>query len=283
MDYKQSARRAATFTSRQRFRLLVSKQLLSMNLNSSSITTIVAAACLLGLSVSASADEVRIAVAANFIAPLQELAGAFEASTGHTVEVSAGSTGQLYAQIANGAPFDVLLAADQSRPRLLAEEGFGDIEGVFTYAIGHLALWSAQPQRIDEFSLAELLDDEFRWFAIAEPEVAPYGTAARQVLESLGVWGSIQPRLVRGQNIAQTFAMIETGNAELGLIALSQALSYRQPASYISIAQELHDPIRQDAILLNRGRSNDAARAFLAFLQSAAATEIIEDYGYSIL
>ena len=174
----------------------------------------------------AGAEEVTVAVAANFIGPSRALEGEFEAATGHEVELTSGSTGRLYALIVNGAPFDVLLAADRERPRRLAEEGFGDAASVFTYAVGRLVLWSAQAERIGERPLADVLDDGFRWFAIAEPEVAPYGAAAKQALEALGAWESTEPCLVRGQNIAQTFAMVETRNAELGLVALSRALSY---------------------------------------------------------
>jgi molybdate transport system substrate-binding protein len=228
-----------------------------------------------------SADEVTVAAASNFLSPLQAIEVAFEASTGHAMRVSAGSTGQLYSQIRNGAPFDILLAADDVRTRLLVEDELGDAASVFTYAIGRLALWTTETDRAAGLALAPALASEFRWFAIAQPEVAPYGAAARQVLEALGAWDSIQTRLVRGQNIAQTFAMVETGNAELGLVALSQALTYDGAAAYVVVAQDLHDPIRQDAILLNRGQANPAAVALMQFLKSAAAREIIEASGYS--
>jgi molybdate transport system substrate-binding protein len=199
------------------------------------------------------------------------------------MRVSAGSTGQLYSQIRNGAPFDILLAADDVRPQLLAEDDIGDAASVFTYAIGRLALWSTETERADGLALVPALSSDFRWFAIAEPDVAPYGTAARQVLDALGAWDAIQTRLVRGQNIAQTFAMVETGNAELGLVALSQALSYDGAAAYVVVAQDLHGPIRQNAILLNRGRNNLAAVALMQFLRSAEARAIIEASGYSTI
>jgi len=227
------------------------------------------------------AEETTIAVAANFLNASRALASAFETATGHQVAIVSGSTGLLYAQIINGAPIDLLLAADQERPRLLAEKGLGYPTSIVTYATGRLALWSGQEGRIGENTLAELVDDDFRWFAIAEPEVAPYGTAARQVLENLGVWRSIVPRMVKGQNVAQTFAMIETSNAELGLVALSQALAYEGPASYQIVSAGLYDPIRQDVVLLQRAVENSAALEFLEFLKTPAALGIMASYGYS--
>lgn len=230
----------------------------------------------------AVADEVSVAAAANFLEPLQALQTEFEGATGHRVLVTGGSTGQLYAQIVNGAPFDVLLAADQKRPRLLADEGWGETSSVFTYAVGRLALWSRQPAFVDESSLARLGETEFRWLSIAEPQIAPYGAAARQVLERLGIWEAIAPRIVRGQSISQAFAFVATGNAELGLVALSQALAYEGGASYAVVPAELHEPIRQDAILLRRGTSDPAAVEFLEFLSGPAAAAIIERFGYSV-
>ena len=227
------------------------------------------------------AEETTIAVAANFLNASRALASAFETATSHQVAIVSGSTGLLYAQIINGAPVDLLLAADQERPRLLSENGLGDPASVVTYATGRLALWSGHEGRIGENALANLIKDEFRWFAIAEPEVAPYGTAARQALENLGVWQSIAPRMVKGQNVAQTFAMIETGNAELGLVALSQVLAYEGPASYQIVSAGLYDPIRQDVVLLKRAVENSAALEFLAFLKTPAALVIMASYGYS--
>jgi molybdate transport system substrate-binding protein len=242
----------------------------------------IAAAALCLLPGIAAAEQVTVAVAANFLSPVRALEPAFEAVSGHELLISSGSTGQLYAQIVNGAPFDVLLAADQERPRRLVDEGVADAASVFTYAVGRLALWSAEPERIHELPLAELLAGEYRWLAIAEPAVAPYGAAAQQVLEELGAWGSVQSRLVRGQNIAQTFAMVQTRNAELGLVALSQALTYDGAASYQIVPQALHDPIRQDAVLLQRARDNPAALAWLEYLKSPAAGATIERFGYAV-
>lgn len=229
---------------------------------------------------AARADEVTIAVAANFRGALEALESAFESATPHRVTIVSGSTGQLYAQIVNGAPFDILLAADQERPRLLAENGIGNASTLFTYAVGRLVLWSRDAGLVEADTLTRLDEISFRWLAIAEPEVAPYGAAAKQVLENLGVWTAVQSRLVKGQNIAQTFAMIETRNAELGLVALSQVLAYGSVASYAIVPPELYEPIRQDAILLGSADHNPAAVGFLEFIRTAQAREIIQRYGY---
>jgi len=228
------------------------------------------------------ADEITIAVATNFLNPLRLLATEFEAHDAHETIVVSGSTGQLYAQILNGAPYDLLLAADRERPRLLAESGTGIRSTLFTYAVGQLALWSADPELIGDDTLGSLDRIGFRWFAIAEPRVAPYGAAAQQVLENLGSWQLVEGRLVRGQNVAQAFAMIRSGSAELGLVALSQALSYDGQGSYRPVPASLHDPIRQDAILLARAADNPAAGAFLDFLQSADAAAILSRFGYLV-
>jgi molybdate transport system substrate-binding protein len=227
------------------------------------------------------ADEVLVAVAANFLAPIEEIATAFETASGHSVAISSGSTGQLYAQIVNGAPFDVFLSADAERPALLAGAGQGEPQSVFTYAVGQLALWSRDPELVDPATLERLGELEFRWLAIAEPGVAPYGKAARETLESLGLWATLEPRLVRGQSIAQTFAMAATGNAELAFVALSQALTYEGEASYAIVPQGRFTPIRQDAILLERAADKPAARELVAFLRGPAAVAIIERYGYA--
>lgn len=226
------------------------------------------------------AEEVTVAVAANFLGALQALEPEFEAATDHELAAVAGSTGQLYSQIVNGAPFDVLLAADRERPRLLADQRRGDPGSRFTYAVGRLALWSRQPDRVGPSTLRNLREERFRWLALAEPDIAPYGAAARQTLERLGAWDAIAGRIVRGQSVAQTFAMVETGNAELGFVALSQALAYTGPASYRVVPAELHDPIRQDAILLLRAGDNRAARDFLEFLRGPAAAGIMRRFGY---
>lgn len=228
----------------------------------------------------ARSEELRVAVAANFLSTLGVLEAEFEATTKHEIAIIAGSTGLLYAQVRNGAPFDLLLAADQERPRLLAAEGFGDPSSVFTYATGRLALWSSHPGLVTRETLAQLANTDFRWLAIAEPQIAPYGIAARQTLEHLGFWQSLQSRIVRGQNIAQAFAMVDTGNAELGLVALSQVLAHADDSSYTIVPKQAHSPIRQDAIVLSRGMESEAAAAFVAFLKSRQAAAIIERSGY---
>ena len=228
----------------------------------------------------ARADTVTIAVAANFLAPLERLAALFEQETGHELVLSSGSTGQLYAQIANGAPFDVFLSADSEHPTRLVTEGLGDGTTQLTYAVGRLALWTHAPRKFRPLDLRTLRRTDFRWLAIANPELAPYGLAAEQTLRYLGLWEPLQDRLVRGQSIAQTFAMAETDNAELAFVALSQALAYQGIAAYFEVPAELYEPLRQDAVLLNRAGTNAAARAFLEWLRGPRATEIIADFGY---
>lgn len=231
---------------------------------------------------AALADSARVAVAANFAEPLEHILRSFQ-STGHVVSASAGSTGQLYALIRNGAPFDVLLAADSAAPERLEREGLA-VQGTrFTYAVGKLVLYSADPLRIGEDGAAALRG-AFRKLAIANPDLAPYGGAARQVLAALGLWEALRPRLVLGQNIGQTFQFVATGNAELGFVALSQLAGAGAPAggSRWIVPESLYRPIAQDAVLLRRGASNAAARAFLASLRSPEAREIIAAYGYGV-
>jgi molybdate transport system substrate-binding protein len=227
------------------------------------------------------ADTATVAVAANFTAPLEALQAVFENSSEHRLVVASGSTGQLYAQITNGAPFDVLLAADQEHPEMLAAAGFASDTQRFTYAIGKLALFTRDTATFAPLGLDTLRRTDYRWLAIANPQLAPYGLAAQQALEALDLWSALQVRMVRGQSIAQTFAMAETRNAELALIALSQAIAYGGTAASFEIPARLYAPIRQDAILLNRAAANAAALEFLQFLRSAAAVRLIEQYGYS--
>jgi molybdate transport system substrate-binding protein len=237
---------------------------------------------LLWLPAPGLAGEVTVAVAANFLEPLRAIGTEFEAATGDELVIVAGSTGQLYAQIVNGAPFDVLLAADSERPALLAEQARGDPATRFTYATGRLALWSRRPDLVDPATLTQLDTLDFRWLAIANPDLAPYGKAAEQTLEALGVWSALAPaRIVRGQSVAQAFAMAQTGNADLGLVALSQAIAYEGEASYAIVPDTLHEPIRQDAILLRRAADNPTAHALVEFLRGAAAAAIMTRYGYS--
>ena len=233
------------------------------------------------LSGQALADDVQVAVAANFSAPMQAIARAFEQSSGHRVIAAYGATGQFYAQINHGAPFEVLLAADDSTPAKLEHEGAGVPGSRFTYAVGALALWSARPGYVDDAG-AVLKSGTFRHLAIANPQTAPYGLAATQVLDNLGLTEAIEPKLVEGQNIAQAYQFVASGNAELGFVALSQVYKDGQitRGSAWQVPTELHEPIRQDAVLLTKGQDNPAARALLEYLRGEQAATLIRAYGY---
>lgn len=234
------------------------------------------------LTVPAGAADVTAAVAANFTAAIRRLAPDFENATGDRLLASFGSTGKLYAQIRNDAPFDVFLAADQERPRLLEQQGDAVAGSRFTYAVGQLVLWSADPNTVD--ANGEVLRrGDFAHLAIANPKTAPYGAAAEQTLRRLGVWNRLQPQLVRGENITQTFQFVSSGNAALGLVAASQlrALPASRRGSQWPVPDRLHDPLRQDAVLLKRGAANSAAHRFLEYLRSPRALSIIHDLGYA--
>jgi molybdate transport system substrate-binding protein len=228
----------------------------------------------------AAADAATVAVAANFLPALETLQREFERGGTHTLALVPGSTGQLYAQITNAAPFDVLLAADQESVARLVADGRADGSTRFTYAVGTLVLFTRDAAKFAPLTLDSLRRTDFRWLAIANPSLAPYGLAAQQTLETLGLWQSLQQRLVRGQSIAQTFALAETRNADLAFVALSQAIAYREPAAYVPVPDELHAPLRQDAVLLGHGRGNAAARALLDFLRGPAAAKALSDFGY---
>jgi molybdate transport system substrate-binding protein len=226
------------------------------------------------------AAEVRVAVAANFAATLHTLAEDFSSATGHRVIVSSGSTGKHYAQIRNGAAFDVFLAADSARPERLEAEGIGIANSRFTYAIGRLVLWVPGQRELgppDQY----LRNADFRHLAIAIPRLAPYGLAAEQALRAWQLWERLQPKLVRGENIAQAFQFVATGNASAGLVALPSLLAAGHPAagSYRVIPPELHQPIDQQALLLRRG---EAAEAFLRYLRGGAAAALIRSAGYEV-
>ncbi len=228
----------------------------------------------------AFAEEALVAVAANFAAPMEALEAAFEKESGHALTVSIGATGKLYAQIANGAPFDILLAADAERPERLEAEGRAVAGSRFTYAVGRLALWSADPALIGEDGAALLREGKFRRLAIANPDLAPYGAAAMEVLEGLGLAGTLRPRIVMGENIGQAFAMVASANAELGFVALSQIAGDDRGSRWIP-PSDSYAPIRQDAVLLARAAENEAALAFLAYLKSDEARAVVEKYGYA--
>ena len=230
-----------------------------------------------GAAGSAYADEVRAAVAANFALAAREIGELFADATGHEALLSFGSSGQLYAQITQGAPFDVFLAADRSYPRRAVEDGHAVADSLFTYATGRLVLFSADPGRVA--GRASLAEGEFTRLAIANPELAPYGAAAVEVLGALGLADRLRPRLVRGNNVAQTYQFVITGNAELGFVALAQVIAHEHGSRWI-VPPELHSPIAQDAVLLQRGSDSEAAAAFLAFLRGPEAAPVLARYGY---
>lgn len=237
----------------------------------------------LGVSVptpAAAADTtVRVAVAANFTATMKQIATAFTRDTGNKVLLSFGSTGSLYAQIRNGAPYDVFLAADARRPQLLEQAGLAVPGSRFSYAIGRLVLWSARPDLID--ARGEVLErGDFARLAIANPRTAPYGAAAKQVLEQLGLWARLQPRIVRGENIAQTHQFVASGSAELGFVALSQVAQTPGGSRWV-VPEKLYTPIHQQAVLLKRSADQPPARALMAYLKGPAAQRIIHDFGYA--
>lgn len=241
------------------------------------------ALCLaLGLTAGATARaaEATVAVAANFSTAMDHLVPAFEQASGHRLTVVLGSSGKLAAQVQQGAPFDVFLSADVERPAALQAAGFAVPDSRFTYALGRLVLWSADPQAFSD-GPAYLAAGRFRHLAIANPALAPYGTAAQQALQALGVWPALQDRLVRAENIGQTYAMVAGGATQAGFVALAQ-LTDATPGSRWPVPQELHAPIRQDALLLVRGRDNPAARAFLDYLGSPPARAVITALGYDL-
>ncbi|MHB1239580.1 MAG: molybdate ABC transporter substrate-binding protein [Gammaproteobacteria bacterium] len=237
----------------------------------------------LGITAAVQAQPVQVAVAANFIGTAHALAAAYQAAGGAPVRLSLGSTGQLYAQIRNGAPFDVFLSADARRPRLLEAQGLAVAGSRYTYALGRLVLWSADPKEVDPHGRV-LAHGAFRHLAIADPRTAPYGAAARQVLRRLGLWKRLQPRLVRGENIVQTFQFVASGAASLGFVAGSELTPARTrpTGSKWVVPAALYPPIRQQAVLLRHGAHRRAPRAFLAYLQSDAGRAIILRHGYGV-
>lgn len=226
------------------------------------------------------AAELSIAVAANFTGAAKALAKQFREQTGHQVRVSYGSTGKLYTQIANGAPFEVFMAADSARPKMAEDEGLAVAGSRFTYARGRLVLWTPKPGLFED-GVVFLKGGGFNRLAIANPKTAPYGYAAQQVLTQLGLWDALRPRLVRGDSIAQTFQFVATENADLGFVANAQIIKWRGASgSYWRVPEDLHSPIEQQAVLLLRGKDNPAAVAFMEFLKGAQARAVIEDFGY---
>lgn len=227
------------------------------------------------------AEEIRVAVAANFTATMQDIVAAFEQTSSHRVVVSFGSSGQLFAHIQNGAPFQAFFSADQAKPHALESQGLTVPHSRFTYAVGALALWSAKPGFIDA-GPARLQNGQFNKLALANPKLAPYGTAAVQVLDRLHLKEATEAKWVQGQNIAQTYQFVRTGNADLGFVALAQIMANGviHGGSGWIVPEQLHQPIRQDAVLLPRGKDSVAARSLLHFVRGDTAKAIMASYGY---
>ena len=240
------------------------------------------------MGAATQAGEVMVAVAANFTAPMQKIAQAFEQDTGHKAQLAFGATGKFYAQIKNGAPFAVLLAADDETPARLEKEGLAVAGSRFTYATGRLALWSKSPNLVDDKGDV-LRSNSFNKLgihkiAIADPKLAPYGIAAMEVINKMGVQAVVTPKLVQGESIGQAYQFVSTENAQLGFVALSQiAIDGRitQGSAWV-VPQSMHTPLKQDAVLLNSGKDNTAALALLKYLQADKAKTIIRQYGYAL-
>lgn len=234
-------------------------------------------------SATARADQVHVAVASNFTGPMQRIAARFEHETGHKVVASYGATGAFYAQIRNGAPFELLLAADESVPLKLEQEGRAVPGSRFTYAIGKLVLWSAAKQVVDDQGEV-LKHHRFDRLAIANPSTAPYGMAALQTMKSMGLYEAIAPRLVQGENITQAFQFVSTGNAPLGFVAMSQVYEagrLKSGSAWI-VPAGAYRPIRQDAVVLPKGRGRPVVAAFVTYLQSERTRSLIRSYGYDL-
>lgn len=235
----------------------------------------------LTISALSMAAEVKVAVAANFAAPMRDIAAAFESQTGHKLILTPGATGKFYAQINNGAPFEVFLSADDETPARLVKVGNAVAGSRFTYAIGRLILWSPKENLLTD-GVEALKSGNFRFLSIANPNVAPYGRAAVQTMQKIGVLTKLEPKVVQGENISQAHQFVSTGNADLGFVALSQVWQngkLKSGSGWV-VPESYHDELRQDAVLLEAGRSSEAAKALMSFLQSAKAREIIADYGY---
>ena len=240
------------------------------------ITLGVVTASLIGTS--AFAAQTNVAVAANFTDAAKEIAAAFKKKTGHDAVLSFGSSGQLYTQITQDAPFQIMLSADEERPKKLISDGLGVADSQFTYVIGKLVLWSKDPNLVT--GEATLTNGTFAKLSICNPVAAPYGAAAVETMKSLKLYDALQPKLVEGANITQAFQFVATGNAEIGFVALSQ-LRGNSGGSRWLVPQNLYKPIKQDAVLLKKGAGSAAAVAFMVFLKGPEARAIIEKYGYA--
>ncbi len=231
---------------------------------------------------SVRADEALVAVAANFAGAVAAIGAEFTEDTGHTLKITTGATGKLYAQISEGAPFAILLSADSKTPQKLEQEGKAVTGTRFTYAVGKLTLWSPDAGKIGSDPKVALRAASTLHIAIANPDLAPYGVAAREALSAMGLWGTIQPKIVMGENIGQTFSLIDSGAAEMGFIATSAIeVPGKEPkGSRFDVPQEMFRPITQDAVLLQAGKDNAAARAFIDYLKGAKAKAIAQSFGY---
>lgn len=240
-------------------------------------------AALLASASPARAEDISVAVAANFTAPAQAIAAEFERGSGNHVAISSGATGKFYAQIKAGAPFDVLLAADAETPKRLEDEGAAVAASRFTYAIGQLVLWSPKPGVVDP--KGDVLGKAgFEHLAICDPKLAPYGEAAVETLRALGLYDKLQPKFVQGESISQAYQFVASGNAELGFVALSQVYrdgKIREGSAWI-VTQTLYAPLRQDAVLLQPGKDKAGAKAWLAFLKGDAAAKVMRSFGYEL-
>ncbi|MCK9261594.1 MAG: molybdate ABC transporter substrate-binding protein [Azoarcus sp.] len=240
----------------------------------------------IGLGVFAaavSAADVQVAVAANFTAPIKDIAVQFEKDTGHRLVAAFGPTGGLYTQIKNGAPFEVFFAADSKTPAKLEAEGEIVPGSRFTYAVGKLVLWSSDEAYVDDKGEV-LKKNAFKHVAIANPRTAPYGLAATQVLDKLGLTAAVGPKLVEGTNITQAYQFVSTGNAELGFVAMSQVSKdgkFTSGSAWV-VPADLYDPIRQDAVILSKGKDSEAARALVNYLKGPKAAAVIRAYGYDL-
>ena len=235
------------------------------------------------IGATAHSAEVQVAVAANFTGPMEKIVPLFQEATGHKAVVAYGTVGKFYAQIKNGAPFDVLVSADEATPRRLEQDGLAIAASRITYAVGKLVLWSTKSGLVD--GKGEILKhDDFKHLAVANPKVAVYGSAAVEVMNKMGIYAALEPKMVLGENITQTYQFVATGNAELGFVALSQIYKdgHYAAGSYWMVPAELYPQLKQDAVLLKRGTGNPAAGALLAYLQSETAKGIIRSYGYTL-
>lgn len=232
---------------------------------------------------AAGGQTINVAVASNFLQAAREIARQYEQRSGNTVQLSSGSTGKLYAQIVNGAPFHLFLAADATRPEKLAQEGLAIAASRFTYAIGKLALWTVAPGISLEQGAAVLNTKSFRRLAIANPRTAPYGYAAEEFLEKYGVLEAVRSRLVMGENITQTYQFVMSGNAELGLVSYAQVMGKDMKGQVWIVPQEYYTPLVQQGIVLKMAADNAVVKAFVQYMQSAEVKTLLQDqYGYGV-